>query len=62
MSTHDPLLDVPKAAEYTGLPVRQIREHFDRRRFELVKIGTRVYVRRSVIDAYLDAQTIPARG
>lgn len=38
-----------------------VREWFNDRRFPLVKIGRRLYVRQSVFEAYLTASTIPAR-
>jgi excisionase family DNA binding protein len=50
-----------EAAAAVNRPERAIRHLFDKRAFPLVKMGRRVYVRRSDLAAYLTASTIPAR-
>ncbi|CAL8975451.1 hypothetical protein TESS_TESS_00852 [Tessaracoccus sp. O5.2] len=56
------LLTVADAAAETGLKERTIRHLFDTRAVPLVKIGTRLYVRRADLVAYLDSATVPAAG
>jgi len=57
----DELFTPAEAAAAVGRPERAIRHLFDKRAFPLVKMGRRVYVRRSDLEAYLTASTIPAR-
>lgn len=56
------LLTCDDASTYSTLPVRTIRHLFDTRAVPLVKVTRRLYVRAEDLDAYLEAQTIPARG
>ena len=56
----DPLLPAAGLAQY-GFTIFPARKMFDHRLFPLVKIGGRLYVRRSVFEAFLNASTIPAR-
>lgn len=58
----DPLYSVRQAAAATGLPERTCRELFNRRYVPLVRIGSRLYVRRSDMLAYIDRRTTPAAG
>jgi len=55
------LLDPAQGAALTGRPERAIRYLFDKRAFPLVRLGRRVYVRRSDFEAYLEASTEPAK-
>lgn len=55
------LLSVATVATELSITERQARELFTRRVFALVRLGRRLYVRRDVLAAYLDAQAIPAR-
>lgn len=55
------LMDVPAAAAFAGVKERAMRHLFNRRAFPLVALGTRLYVRRSTLLDYLEAQTMPSR-
>lgn len=55
------LLDVPAAAEATGLDPRTVRRLFDERTIPLVRVGRRVRVWSTDLAAYLESQRIPAR-
>lgn len=56
----DPLFTIREFAEYVGRPLSQVRPWADRRQIPLVKIGGRLFVRRSEADRFL-AQTIGTR-
>lgn len=56
------LLDVPAIEALTGLPRGTVRELVYCRRLPTVKLGRRVYVRRDALDAWIDANTRPARS
>lgn len=56
----DPLLDRNQARVYANLTDRTSRLLFERRVFPTVKIGRRVLVRRSDLDAYIASCTRPA--
>lgn len=55
------LLDVRAATLLAGTTERTMRRLFDERELPLVRVRRRLYVRRSDLLAYLDANTIPAR-
>jgi excisionase family DNA binding protein len=48
------LLDVPSASEYSGLSQRLLRRLIFERRIAYVKVGSRVFLERAAIDAYID--------
>lgn len=56
------LLDIPAIHREYGLPIRTL-EHllYTRRAVPTVRLGRRLYVRRSDLLAYFAAQTVPAR-
>ncbi|MGP6203911.1 helix-turn-helix domain-containing protein [Microbacterium sp. F2] len=54
-------LTVEQAAAYTGTSVRMIRRLVDQRRVPVAKIGSLVRIRISDLEAYLEANTRPAR-
>lgn len=58
----DPLLTVADAATYTGLSVSYWRDQVFRRSIPVTRIGNRVLIRRSVLDALIAAGTTPARS
>ena len=55
----DPLYTFTEAAAAFSMKPRTWRELFNTRALPLVRIGRRLYVRRSEVLAYLAAQTIP---
>lgn len=55
----DPLVPLEDAGPYVGRDVRFMRELRARRAIEFVKVGGRVLVRKSVLDAYLAESTQP---
>jgi excisionase family DNA binding protein len=59
-ATANVLLDVHGIAEYACVSERMARHILDRRLVPVVKIGRLVRVRRSDLDAYIEARTIPA--
>lgn len=62
MSQQQPiLLDVPSAAELTGLSERAMRYLFTRRAFPIVTLGTRLYVKRADLLAHIEHNTHPKR-
>jgi hypothetical protein len=56
----DPLLTAHDLIPY-GLTPIQARRWFDRRVFPTIQVRRRLYVRRSVFEAFLEANTNPAR-
>ncbi len=54
----DRLLSVEEAAEYLNVGVRFIRRVVADRRIPYVKVGKYVRLKRSVLDAYIEAQTV----
>ena len=54
------LLTVAQAAQESGLKQRTIRGLFNTRALPLVRIGSRLYVRRGDLLAFIEAATIPA--
>jgi excisionase family DNA binding protein len=56
----DPLYDVEQAGLYLGRGARFVRRLVHERRIAVVRIGGRVRIRRSALDAFLDAHTRPA--
>ncbi|MGE3292462.1 MAG: helix-turn-helix domain-containing protein [Geminicoccaceae bacterium] len=57
-----PLLDTPKAAEYLGTSVRHVQNLVYHRRIPYVKVGRFVRFRTRDLDAWIDANTVPAGG
>ncbi|WP_049577161.1 excisionase family DNA-binding protein [Streptomyces sp. SBT349] len=58
MSTHDRLLTVHEAAERLGTSERFPRRLIAERRIAFVKVGRHVRIAESVLDAYIEAQTV----
>ena len=54
------LLSLPEAAAFLKLSEGTLRNWVSERRIEYVKVGSRTCFRRSAIDAYIAAQTVPA--
>jgi excisionase family DNA binding protein len=54
----DRLLSVEEAAEYLNVGVRFIRRVVADRRIPYVKVGKYVRLKKSALDAYIDAQTV----
>lgn len=54
----DPLFDVAQAAAYLHTSERFPRRLIAERRIAFVKVGRHVRIRRSVLDAWLNAQTV----
>ena len=57
----DPLYTVEQIADFLNMKPRFWRHVFDTRAVPLVKLGRRLYIRRSTALAYVDAHTISAR-
>lgn len=57
----DPLLTVPEAAAYLGVPAHWMRRAIHERRLPVLRVGRNVRLRRSALDEYLAAHTTPAR-
>lgn len=55
-STPDPL-GAPEIAAYLSVSERAMRDLISRRQLTAIKIGQRIRVRRSELDAYLTADT-----
>ena len=60
--SHPLLLSIPGAAAFAGLKERAMRHLFTQRVFPVVALGTRLYVRRSDLIAYIDSHTEPVRS
>ncbi|MCP3756023.1 helix-turn-helix domain-containing protein [Streptomyces sp. TBY4] len=58
----DPLLSITEAADYLGTGERMVRRLRAQRAVPVVKVGKHVRFRVSDLEAYLTAQTVPARG
>lgn len=58
MTNDDPLLSVEEAAEYLGTGVRFVRRIVADRRISYVKVGKYVRLRRSVLEAFIAANTV----
>lgn len=58
----DPLLTYDQSGEYLNTGARYVRRLVHEGRIEYVRIQGQVRIRRSVLDAYLTAQTRPATG
>lgn len=54
------LLTVPEAAEYLRIKLSTMRAWRLQRRIEFVKLGGRLVVRRSVLDALIEKCVVPA--
>lgn len=57
----DALLTRPEVAEVLGVTVHWVYRAIAERRFPYVKVGKLVRVRRSDVDAYIEAQSVPAQ-
>ena len=60
---HNPerrLLDRKGITEYRGIPERFARRLLNERRLPVVKLGRRIFVWSNDLDAYLEANTLPA--
>jgi len=55
--THPDLLPVPAVADYLSISERAVRDLVTRRQLPVIKIGQRIRVRRTDLDAYLAANT-----
>jgi hypothetical protein len=55
------LLNLREAAEYLNTTERQVRRLVSLRAFPYIKVGGLLRFRVSDLDAYLSAQTVPAR-
>ncbi len=62
MNTHKELLDLSTIAEQFGASVRFWRREIWARRLASVRLGRKVLVRRSALEAYLKDKTRPADG
>lgn len=51
------LLGVPEIAEYFSISERAVRDLISRRQLPVIKIGQRIRVRQTDLDAYLAANT-----
>lgn len=60
--TEDRLLDSGQAAAYLGVTERWLRRAVDERRFAHIKLGKHLRFKRSVLDAYVEANTRPAQS
>ena len=58
----DPLLDTPAISAYTGFPIRLVRRLIIDRDLPVTKVRSRVYIRRSDLDAYIASCERPAKG
>ena len=54
----DRLLDVEAAAELLGTTERFPRRLIEERRIEFVKVGSHVRIRESVLNAYIEENTV----
>ena len=54
------LFDVPESADYTHLRQSTIRDYILRRKIAYVKLGRRVFLRKSDLDQLIDRSTVPA--
>jgi excisionase family DNA binding protein len=53
-TAHDPLLTVPQVAERLNTTERYVRRLIDERRIEFVRIGRKIRVAASVVDALIE--------
>ncbi|WP_036916131.1 helix-turn-helix domain-containing protein [Propionimicrobium lymphophilum] len=56
----DKLLTCRQAAQLAGIDERSMRTQFNNRRFELVKLGRRIYVRTSTLEQFVNSNTLPS--
>jgi len=56
----DPLYDVEQAGQYLGRGARFVRRLVHEKRITFVRMGGRIRIRRSTLDAFLAAHTRPA--
>jgi excisionase family DNA binding protein len=56
----DQLLSVPEAAEYLNVTVRWMRRAIAEKRFAYVKVGANVRIYKSVLDTYIEENTVDA--
>jgi excisionase family DNA binding protein len=53
-STYDPLLTVPQVADRLNTSERYVRRLIDERRIEFVRIGRKIRIAGSVVDALIE--------
>ena len=58
MAAHEPGM-VPEVMEMLGVKLKWVNSAVAKKRFAYVKTGKLVRFRRSVIEAYIEAQTVP---
>lgn len=61
-AVHDRFLSVKQVAEILGTSERFPRRLIEERRIEYVHIGRHVRIAKSVLAAFIAAQTVPVRG
>lgn len=57
---HDPLLDLPTAAEYLGVKPRMARRLVSERRIPFTRVGRHIRLRQSDLDIYLAEHRVEA--
>lgn len=57
----DPLLDVPQSAEFLFTTERHIRHLISKREITVTRIGSKVRIRISDLNAYVSQRTTPAK-
>jgi excisionase family DNA binding protein len=62
LNFNDPLLTKPQVAEALGVSERWVKRALEEGRFPKVKVGKLVRVRRSDVEAYIEANVIPAQS
>lgn len=58
----DPLLDWDRSAERLGVSPRMVKRIVADRLVPVVRVGRHIRIRQSALDAYIEANTTPARG
>jgi excisionase family DNA binding protein len=54
------LLTLPQAAEYLNISAGTLRNWVSERRLAYVKVGSKTHFRLAVLEAYIEAHTVPA--
>jgi excisionase family DNA binding protein len=57
--SRDPLLTVPEVAELLNTSERYVRRLIEERRIEFIRIGRKVRITGSVVDALIDCGRVP---
>lgn len=58
--TESPLMDVPETVKHTHLAKATVRDLIYKRKIPYIKLGGRVFFRRSDIEAWINASEVPA--